>query len=158
MADKKQASKLNGGCVAQAPEWKELRGLRDEELVTIRDTSKLLNDCDELIPKWLNVVKGVVDSEDLPLNVYRETLLQNKILRMIKKNHVKRCLNMLVEIAELFDDYKKFYERFVKCMKLGIHENSIDDVETAGWLRFNRREYRHGVLFVILGKFAQERL
>ena len=63
----------------------EIHRVRTEGLVAIRDTSKLLNDCDELIPKWLNVVKGVVALEDLPLNVYRETLLQNKILRVIKE-------------------------------------------------------------------------
>ena len=89
-----------------------------------------MNGCDELIPKWLNVVKGVVDSEDLPLNVYRETLLQNKILRVIKKNHVTKYLEMLAEIAEKKDDdYKKFYEQFGKCLSLGIHEAAL--------LRFN---------------------
>ena len=72
----------------------------------------------------------VVDSEDLPLNISREVLLQNKILRVI----VTKYLEILAEIAELNDDYKKFYERCVKCMKLGIRENSIDDVEA---LRFN---------------------
>ena len=77
-----------------------------------------VNDCDELIPKWLNVVKGVVDSEDLPLNVYRETLLQNKILRVFKKNHVTKYLEMLAEITELNDDHKKFYEQFGKRLKL----------------------------------------
>ena len=112
-ADKEQAFMLDGSCAAQAREWKELRGLRDEELVTICDTNKLPNDCDEFIPKWLNVVKGVVDSEDLPLNVCRETLLQNKILRAIKKNHVTKYLEMLTKIAELKNDQKKFYERFV---------------------------------------------
>ena len=132
-----QASKLDGSSAAQAREWKELRGLSDEELVTIRDTNKLLNDSDELIPRWLNVVQGVVDSEDLLLNVCRENLLQNKILREIKKNHVTKYLDMLAEIAELNDDYKKFYEQFVKCMKLGIHENSVDDAETAELLMFN---------------------
>ena len=74
-----------GSCAAQAPEWEEIQRVRTEGLVAIRDTSKLLNDCDELIPKWLNVVKAVVALEDLPLNVYRETLLQNKILRVIKE-------------------------------------------------------------------------
>ena len=122
-----EVEKLNGSCAAQAPEWKELRGPRDEELVTIRDTNKLLNDCDEPIPEWLHFVKDVVDSEGLPMNVYRETLLQNKILRVINKNHVTKYLEMLAEIAELKDDQKKFYERFVKCMKL----------ETAELLRFN---------------------
>ena len=79
-------------------------------MVIIRDITKLLNDCDELIPKWLNVVKGVVDSEDFLLNVYRETLLQNKILRVINKNHVTKYLEMLAETAELNEDHKKFYE------------------------------------------------
>ena len=97
----------------------------------------IVNDRDELIPKWFNVVKGVVASEDLPLNVYRETLLQNKILRVIKKNHVTKYLEMLADTAELKDDWKKLHERFVKCMKLGIRENSVDDVETAELLRFN---------------------
>ena len=98
------------------------------------EANKFQNDCDELIPRWLNAVKGVVDSEDLPLNVCRETLLHNKILRVIKKNHVTKYLEILAETAELHDDREKFYERFVKFVKLGIRENSVDDVET---LRFN---------------------
>ena len=132
-----QAFKPDGGCAAQAPEWEELQRLRAEGLVAIRDINKLLNNCDELIPTWLNVVRGVVDSEDLPLNVYRETLLQNKILRVIKKNHVTKYLEKLAETAELKDDPKRSYEQRGKCSNLGYNEDSAVGVKTAELLRFN---------------------
>ena len=96
-----------------------------------------MDGCDELITEWLNFIKGIVDPEDLYLNISQETLQQNKILRVIKKNLVKKCLEMFAEIAEKKDDYKKFYEQFVECMKLEIHENSVDDFEIAELLRFN---------------------
>merc|ERR1712087_1018400 len=97
----------------------------------------IMDDCDELMPDWLNMVKGVVDSEDLPLNISRETLQQNKILRVIKKNLVKKCLEMFAEIAEKKDDYKKFYEQFGKCLKLGVHEDSTIRTKVAELLRFH---------------------
>jgi molecular chaperone HtpG len=82
----------------------------------------IMDDCKELLPRWLRFVRGVVDSEDLPLNVSREILQDSKLVRAIKKQVVKQLLDGFDELADKrADDYKAFWTNFGAVLKEGVH-------------------------------------
>jgi heat shock protein beta len=92
----------------------------------------------ELFPRYLSFVKGVVDSNDLPLNVSREILQESRIVRIMRKRLVRKTFDMIQEIAEKEDkeDYKKFWESFGKFVKLGCIEDTGNHKRLAPLLRF----------------------
>lgn len=93
------------------------------------------DDEENLLPEWLGFIKGVVDSEDLPLNVSREFLQQNKVLKTIQKNLIKKSLEMIGELNE--EDTQTFYKEFSKCLKLGAYHETTHRNKLMNLLRYN---------------------
>ena len=125
----------------------------------------ITDEFEDLMPRYLNFIRGVVDSDDLPLNVSRETLQQHKVLRVMGKKLVRKALEMLRKLAqkaqkaeeekseddaeaaeedseeksedeEVEDDYIKFWEAFGKNIKLGLIEDSSNRTKLSKLLRF----------------------
>ncbi|MBA0613381.1 hypothetical protein Godav_013824 [Gossypium davidsonii] len=92
----------------------------------------------ELFPRYLSFVKGVVDSDDLPLNVSREILQESRIVRIMRKRLVRKTFDMIQEISESEnkEDYKKFWENFGRFLKLGCIEDSGNHKRITPLLRF----------------------
>ncbi|XP_017349754.1 endoplasmin [Ictalurus punctatus] len=127
------------------------RGLFDEYGSKKNDFIKLFvrrvfitDDFHDMMPKYLNFIRGVVDSDDLPLNVSRETLQQHKLLKVIRKKLVRKTLDMIKKIAE--EQYNdKFWKEFGTNIKLGVIEDHSNRTRLAKLLRFQTSHSESGL-------------
>jgi molecular chaperone HtpG len=116
----------------------------------------VVDDCNEILPEWLGFVKGIVDSNDLPLNISRECLQQNKIMKVIHKNLVKKCIEMFTSLVEKKDDYKTFYSQYAKSLKLGIHEDTNNRDKLIELLRFSNYKSKDPNVQISLEEYVDQ--
>ncbi|XP_064487008.1 endoplasmin-like isoform X1 [Ornithodoros turicata] len=95
----------------------------------------ITEDFQDMMPSYLNFIRGVVDSDDLPLNVSREMLQQHKLLKVIKKKLVRKALDMLKKLPA--DEYKRFWKEYSTNIKLGIIEDTSNRTRLAKLVRFH---------------------
>ena len=97
----------------------------------------ITDDDKELLPTWLRFVKGIIDSSDLPLNVSREILQQNRIMSNIRSNSVKKVLDKLKTVAKDKDEYAQFFEHYGRLIKEGVYQDFEHKDDLIELLRYN---------------------
>lgn len=98
----------------------------------------IMDDCEELVPEYLRFVRGLIDSDDLPLNVSRELLQSDRLVPTIKKNIIRKTLDLLDELAkDRPDDYKTFWAAFGRVLKEGLHFDRENRERIAKLCRFD---------------------
>eukprot|EP01060_Flectonema_neradi_P016941 TRINITY_DN235_c1_g2_i1.p1 TRINITY_DN235_c1_g2~~TRINITY_DN235_c1_g2_i1.p1 ORF type:complete len:662 (+),score=92.42 TRINITY_DN235_c1_g2_i1:89-1987(+) len=104
--------------------------------------TQVLPICNELVPEYLCFLEGVVDSEDLPLNISPEMLVSNKIFKVMKKHVTRHALRLFEEISQNKKDYDRFYSQYGRYIKLGLHEDTSNRGKLADLVRYNSTKFK----------------